>query len=424
MLSEPAVVNCYRLTSANDYPGRDPRDWRFRGSPDGVTFSTLQGSFDGRAWVTLDRRAGETFPERFLPREFTMTNTVPDPRYRLYVTDNDGDAREVQLNRVQLLVRSDIREFIGVLRRADGPAVAYRGKGVDVLTESPAPVGEEAAAVSPSHEMVEPFGGGTGFRFKICNVKIDGRGDAVHVRTGGSYEVSFDLLHDCQECGGAINQVIVARHLLGASTLRPGVSRAVDDCRRTCDFPAGPPRPPGLVEDRPSRRAGPEAGDGLPRSVDAKRDRLSPPTIHADADAEDHEPNDVVLFDPQLLVGRLQPFREEALNRGIPREDVERWINTARPPVRDACHARGRAGRGPVRRPAHAARRRAGPRVPPARHPRLRGPACDARTGQCQGGHGPDGPAPPRSCPTPKTGCCSPNRAAVSAGRRAPPCTG
>lgn len=38
----------------------------------------------------------------------------------------------------------------------------------------------------------------------------------------------------------------------------------------------------------------------------------------------------VLPMNPELL-GRLQPFREEALRRGIPAEDVERWIATARP---------------------------------------------------------------------------------------------
>lgn len=35
-------------------------------------------------------------------------------------------------------------------------------------------------------------------------------------------------------------------------------------------------------------------------------------------------------MNPELLA-RLQPFREEALKRGIPSQDVERWIATARP---------------------------------------------------------------------------------------------
>ncbi|MFI2672366.1 hypothetical protein ACH5AU_22880 [Streptomyces albidoflavus] len=65
------------------------------------------------------------------------------------------------------------------------------------------------AALTPGTEMVEPYGGGTGFRFKIRNVKIDGQADVVHVRGGGSHEVSFDVLHDCPECGNAVNQVIV-----------------------------------------------------------------------------------------------------------------------------------------------------------------------------------------------------------------------
>ncbi len=53
------------------------------------------------------------------------------------------------------------------------------------------------AGLSPGTGMVEPYGGGTGFRFKIRNVRIDGRGDTVHVRGAGSHELSFDVLHDC-----------------------------------------------------------------------------------------------------------------------------------------------------------------------------------------------------------------------------------
>lgn len=64
-------------------------------------------------------------------------------------------------------------------------------------------------ALAPHSEMVEPYEGGTGFRFRICNVKIDSRADVVHVRGGGSHTVGFDVLHDGWECGNAINQVIV-----------------------------------------------------------------------------------------------------------------------------------------------------------------------------------------------------------------------
>lgn len=64
-------------------------------------------------------------------------------------------------------------------------------------------------ALTSDTEMVEPYGGGKGFRFRIRNVSIDGQGNVIRVRGGGSHEVGFDLLHDCSECGNAINQVIV-----------------------------------------------------------------------------------------------------------------------------------------------------------------------------------------------------------------------
>jgi hypothetical protein len=57
------------------------------------------------------------------------------------------------------------------------------------------------------------------------------------------------------------------------------------------------------------------------------------------------------------LPERLRPFREEALNRGIPREDVERWIATARPAATLVTGGNGPAvGRygGPLLLPADA----------------------------------------------------------------------
>ncbi|MFY1699773.1 ThuA domain-containing protein [Solwaraspora sp. WMMA2101] len=78
-LAEPTVVNRYALTSANDFPGRDPRDW------------TLQGSNDGENWTDLDRRTGQSFPQRFLTRQFAFDNTDPYRHYRLNITANSGE---------------------------------------------------------------------------------------------------------------------------------------------------------------------------------------------------------------------------------------------------------------------------------------------------------------------------------------------
>ncbi|MEV0610360.1 ThuA domain-containing protein [Polymorphospora rubra] len=78
-LAEPTVISRYALTSANDSPGRDPRNW------------TLRGSNDGQTWTDLDSRSGETFPSRFLTRQFSFTNTTAYQYYRLDITANSGE---------------------------------------------------------------------------------------------------------------------------------------------------------------------------------------------------------------------------------------------------------------------------------------------------------------------------------------------
>lgn len=77
-LAEPAVVDRYSLTSANDVPERDPQDW------------TLQGSQDGQTWTDLDTRTGQEFDDRFQTRDFAFTNDQAFPWYRLDITRNAG----------------------------------------------------------------------------------------------------------------------------------------------------------------------------------------------------------------------------------------------------------------------------------------------------------------------------------------------
>jgi fibronectin type 3 domain-containing protein len=70
------IVARYDLTSANDVPGRDPRDWQLLGSNDAV------------AWATLDTRTGETFASRFLTKQYTFTNNIAYRYYRLSILSN------------------------------------------------------------------------------------------------------------------------------------------------------------------------------------------------------------------------------------------------------------------------------------------------------------------------------------------------
>lgn len=76
---EDAVfAGAYTLTSANDAPERDPKDWN------------LQGSDDGENWVTLDTRNDEVFNGRFLTKRYEFNSAVSYSYYRLNVTDNQG----------------------------------------------------------------------------------------------------------------------------------------------------------------------------------------------------------------------------------------------------------------------------------------------------------------------------------------------
>ncbi|NUO89324.1 MAG: ATP-binding protein, partial [Dermatophilaceae bacterium] len=73
-LSTPAKAVRYSLTSANDAPERDPKDF------------TLHGSTDGITWADVDRRTGVDFSGRFATRTFSVTAPGTYAFYRLDVT--------------------------------------------------------------------------------------------------------------------------------------------------------------------------------------------------------------------------------------------------------------------------------------------------------------------------------------------------
>jgi predicted alpha-1,2-mannosidase len=88
-LAEPHPVTKYAMTSANDVPGRDPKDW------------TLDGSNDGVTWTTVDSRTDQSFPDRGFTKEYEVESSQPWSHYRLNVTANGG-APIVQLAELEL----------------------------------------------------------------------------------------------------------------------------------------------------------------------------------------------------------------------------------------------------------------------------------------------------------------------------------
>jgi fibronectin type 3 domain-containing protein len=69
----------YDISSGNDSPGRDPKNWQFL------------GSHDGGSWTVLDTRTSQTFSARKQTRQFAITNTTAYEYYRLNITASNGD---------------------------------------------------------------------------------------------------------------------------------------------------------------------------------------------------------------------------------------------------------------------------------------------------------------------------------------------
>ena len=83
------VVKRYSVSSANDVPGRNPKDWTFLGSQDGTT------------WTTLDSKNGQTFAYVYMGNTYDIGNTTAYRYYRLNITANNGEVG-VQLSELGL----------------------------------------------------------------------------------------------------------------------------------------------------------------------------------------------------------------------------------------------------------------------------------------------------------------------------------
>ncbi|MGG7463969.1 GH92 family glycosyl hydrolase [Plantibacter sp. YIM 135347] len=72
-LKTPQVVRGYSLTSADDAPGRDPRNFQ------------IEGSTNGTDWVAIDAQTDQSFSDRKTTKSYTAANETAYPWYRLNV---------------------------------------------------------------------------------------------------------------------------------------------------------------------------------------------------------------------------------------------------------------------------------------------------------------------------------------------------
>ncbi|MDP7062983.1 MAG: glycoside hydrolase N-terminal domain-containing protein [Planctomycetota bacterium] len=111
----PKVVDRYSLTSANDVPARDPKNWK------------LEGSQNGLSWDLLDERRDEPMWEkRHHRRDFQFENKQAYHHYRLTFTEVHADASHFQLAEVQL---GNLKKRFG-----DGLGVGGYRRSLDLAT--------------------------------------------------------------------------------------------------------------------------------------------------------------------------------------------------------------------------------------------------------------------------------------------------
>ncbi|WP_285644798.1 GH92 family glycosyl hydrolase [Lentzea sp. NBRC 102530] len=110
-------IKKYALSSANDSPERDPKNW------------TVQGSNNGTDWTVLDTRTGETFSERLQTKTYDVATPGSYTWYKLDITLNNGSTNIVQLAEWQLSDGStnppapNMRSVVG-----SGPTSGYTSK--------------------------------------------------------------------------------------------------------------------------------------------------------------------------------------------------------------------------------------------------------------------------------------------------------
>ena len=75
----PQIWDKYEITSGNDVPNRDPKNW------------TIQASNDGVNWTILDTKTNQSWAERNDTKTYTFNNTNAYFYYKWDISNNNGD---------------------------------------------------------------------------------------------------------------------------------------------------------------------------------------------------------------------------------------------------------------------------------------------------------------------------------------------
>lgn len=119
VFDESTVVSRYKVTSADDVPERDPKDWEFQGSTDGLN------------WIVLDVQDDHIFEQRFQEKTFLVDSPAAYTQYRFFVKNNYGDIA-TQIGELEFVgvdidgLFEDHDQEVGSLTRSSLEPGAYR----------------------------------------------------------------------------------------------------------------------------------------------------------------------------------------------------------------------------------------------------------------------------------------------------------
>ena len=126
------AINAYSIASANDAPGRDPRNW------------VLEGTNDGETWEAVDSRTGQSWTARF-QRRFFFLDTLAGPfnQYRLTVSANNGDGGLMGFSEMELIRFESQPIAVDIVSPASG---TWANVGQPVTLSATADAGDEVVA--------------------------------------------------------------------------------------------------------------------------------------------------------------------------------------------------------------------------------------------------------------------------------------
>ncbi len=206
------VLTSYTITSGDDNPPRDPRDWTLSGSNDGVTF------------IPIDILSGEFFSARTETREFTVANATA---YNIYRLDIHSVANPPLANSVQI---GEI-ELIGLPEVNNPPiAAAPTAAMVDAVFSSEGGLNDAPESGSNSTVVPEPS---ESFASAVLSEITVGPGAELGLETAAipsnsEFDVNRDGRVSALDALLVINQLVLQRAALDSQTATAVSSQQVD----------------------------------------------------------------------------------------------------------------------------------------------------------------------------------------------------